>query len=218
MATYPMDFDVPHRGLKWLEWYGPHNANHPGVDLNKGVGNEDLGNDVVTPVDGIVVYVSPEPTQWNNNNGGFGWHLVVHHPAQDRWSHFAHCDDIVVAEGDVVQEGQLVAHVGNTGTTYAHLHWEVWLPAMYALQKAHSKPYRFYPSGWTRSKVQDHYEDPLAWVDQLNQQPQWKQDVEGWASTVLNDVQGFKAAVGPGAHHVLELVRKATTNQQNNND
>ena len=39
---------------------------------------------------------------------------------------YAHCNDIFVKEGEVIEQGQIVASIGNTGmTTGPHLHYGI---------------------------------------------------------------------------------------------
>lgn len=65
---------------------------------------------------------------------GYGNAIVIRHPDQDRWSFYAHLDDVTVEEGQLVEPGQLIGHVGNTTNGRfpgmgAHLHFEVRRPA-----------------------------------------------------------------------------------------
>jgi len=64
-----------HYGWKFLEkaTYGSKTAYHPGVDLNSGAGNSDLGHKIYSPVDGKVVYSYSS----EGYNGGWGRMIVV---------------------------------------------------------------------------------------------------------------------------------------------
>lgn len=65
-----------HIGYDWLEKakYGSGVAFHSGVDINgPGSGNADLGNEVGSPVEGVVVHVSKD----NSYNSGWGNMIVI---------------------------------------------------------------------------------------------------------------------------------------------
>jgi|TARA_R100000501_G_C2627736_1_gene121708 murein DD-endopeptidase MepM/ murein hydrolase activator NlpD len=178
MALVPMKFDIPHRGLEWLEYYPRHKAFHCGWDLNTGVGNEDLGDPIFNPVAGTVEYVSKKPSRANRYNGGFGWFVVVYHEEEGVWSKFAHMKSVSCHKGQKVDEGQQLGEVGNTGTRYAHLHWEVWKQSMYDRQKKHWRKFAYYPTRQPKQFVVDNYLDGLAWVDELSQKKDWKEEIE----------------------------------------
>ena len=95
--------------------YGSHEA----VDLNDNLGgNSDLGKPLYAIAKGTITSV-------HNHTVNFGKHLHLKIEGEwgTRWAHYAHCNEIFVKEGDVVEEGQKIATVGNTGTTYAHCHF-----------------------------------------------------------------------------------------------
>lgn len=94
--------------------YGSHEA----VDLNDNLGgNNDLGKPLYAIAKGTITSV-------HNHTINFGKHLHLKIEGKwgTRWVHYAHCNEIFVKEGDVVEEGQKIATVGNSGTTYAHCH------------------------------------------------------------------------------------------------
>lgn len=40
---------------------------------------------------------------------------------------YAHCSEILIKEGDLVKQGQILAKSGNTGmSTGPHLHYSIW--------------------------------------------------------------------------------------------
>ena len=162
-----MRFDLPHRGLKYLQYYRKHNVYHCGWDLNRGAGNQDLGDPIYSWTDSQVIYVSPKPTRWNRHNGGFGLFIIFWHEALKLYSRYAHLNKVLVKVGAKVKVGEHVAECGNTGTTYSHLHWEVFRSEIVKLNKP---KWRFYPSGRSKAWVVDHYEDGLALVENLNKE------------------------------------------------
>ena len=96
--------------------YGSHEA----VDLNDNLGgNNDLGKPLYAIAKGIVTSVHNHTTK-----PSFGKHLHIKIDGKwgTRYVHYAHCDTVLVKEGDTVEEGQQVATVGNSGTVWAHCH------------------------------------------------------------------------------------------------
>lgn len=96
------------------QWYGP---THSGLDVGIPTG---------TPLhamwEGVVAWVDRDTAA----NGGYGNYIRINYPDLGFDSFFAHCDRIVVKQGDKVARGQLVAYSGNTGnSTGPHLHLEI---------------------------------------------------------------------------------------------
>lgn len=114
----------------WPTWYSAQKFGaqtdygyHEAEDLNlKTGGDTDLGQDILAITDGIVTSVH---NHTSSNN--FGKHIHIKHdgPWGTVWSHYAHCSEILVKEGEKVTEGQVVAKVGKSGTVYSHLHWAI---------------------------------------------------------------------------------------------
>ncbi len=98
---------------------------HEGVDINlKSGGNTDLGQPLYAISSGKVVYYhySYHPSS------GFGRHLVykIDGPWGSRWVHYAHCHpDNFIASVQNIEEGQMIARIGNSGTQLAHLHMSI---------------------------------------------------------------------------------------------
>jgi LysM repeat protein len=85
---------------------------HAGIDIAN-----DIGTSVRVAMAGRVTYVG-----WY---GGYGYVVMVEH-GQGYDTLYGHLSDYVVAKGQHVQTGQLIAHIGNTGdSTGPHLHFEV---------------------------------------------------------------------------------------------
>jgi len=156
----PTKFTTPLTGLDWLERYEPHSVWHPAVDLNYYVksGWDDLGQEVIAPRNGFVVYV--HETTWNSS--GFGKFIILLH-SDGNYSRYAHLNDVTVKEGQEVKEGKIIGHVGNTGTNYPHLHTSVFGEKLAGIQKKHWRPWRFYPAGKTKQWVMEHYINPWTW-------------------------------------------------------
>lgn len=95
--------------------YGLHEA----VDLNlKSGGDSDLGEPLYAIADGEVTSVHDHAT-------GFGKHVHIFHPSLNLYTHYAHCQDILVSLGNKVSEGQIIGHLGKSGTSVAHLHFAI---------------------------------------------------------------------------------------------
>lgn len=86
---------------------------HEGIDVSAGVGTPIYAAD-----NGKVIYA-------RFNNGGYGYMVQIDH-GNGLKTYYAHCNELLVSEGDIVAKGDLIAKVGNTGrSTGAHLHFEV---------------------------------------------------------------------------------------------
>jgi murein DD-endopeptidase MepM/ murein hydrolase activator NlpD len=86
-------------------------AMHAGIDLR-----EDYGTDVHATASGKVTIAGPD--------GGYGNMVEIDH-GNGLSTRYAHMASITVAEGQMVQAGQVVGHIGMTGrTTGPHLHYE----------------------------------------------------------------------------------------------
>ncbi|WP_034245488.1 M23 family metallopeptidase [Aquimarina atlantica] len=119
------DFDYP-IGKPNAEGY--YNAqkfrenNHLGDDWNGvGGGNTDLGDPIYTIANGYVSFAK-------DIKGGWGNVIRVIHRYKGKYyeSVYAHCDSILVKEGDFVKKGALIATIGNANGIYlAHLHLEI---------------------------------------------------------------------------------------------
>ena len=62
-------------------------------------------------------------------NYSYGNHIIIDHGKKEGNSYstlYAHCDTLLVTQGEFVERGQLIATCGNTGNSFgAHLHFEV---------------------------------------------------------------------------------------------
>ena len=86
-------------------------ANHKGLDI---AGN--TGDNIVSAMDGTVVQYSEE--------GDYGKHLRIQNG--EVLTLYAHCSELLVQEGSMVKQGDVIAKVGATGrATGPHLHFEI---------------------------------------------------------------------------------------------
>ncbi len=89
---------------------------HEGIDLANAEGTPLLASQ-----SGEVVYV-----RWDE--GGYGNYLKIRH-ADGYYTLYAHCTKVLVQAGDMVNQGDIVALMGNTGHSYgSHLHFEIMEP------------------------------------------------------------------------------------------
>lgn len=97
--------------------YG-HNG-HRGVDLcTRGTGST-MGKEIRAAASGTV-YSAEYHYSWGNN-------VYINH-GNGVYTRYAHCSRMIVSPGQHVQQGQVIAYVGNTGNSFgAHLHFEVWV-------------------------------------------------------------------------------------------
>lgn len=114
------DLPVKEYSLVWpkaeriTQWYGP---SHTGLDIA-----EVMRTPLYAMYDGEVAWVDRDTAA----NGGYGLYIRIHYPKLGFDSMFAHCDEVMVAKGDKVTRGQLVAYSGNSGnSTGPHLHLEI---------------------------------------------------------------------------------------------
>ncbi len=105
-------------------WYNddPEVRFHSGVDFGGG-----LTLPIYAPAPGLVVFAGPLVVRGNAVFIDHGWGV---------FSGFFHQDTLNVKVGDMVETGQVIGTVGNTGRVNgagdyygagAHLHWELWV-------------------------------------------------------------------------------------------
>ena len=92
---------------------------HNGIDIAAPYGEE-----VLAALPGVVEKVGEDAV--------YGNYILLRH-AHNLQTFYAHCESILVEEGERVSQGQPVATVGSTGlTTGAHLHFAVIVEGLYA--------------------------------------------------------------------------------------
>lgn len=127
-------------------------AVHTGADLNWNtpVWNADAGAPAVACADGVITYA--------RNTGGAWGNLVVIEHGERLYSRYGHLQDIAVQLGQRVRLGELVGHIGETGTSTPHLHFDISTTDRLAT----------YPQHWPGDDVAGvaaHYVDPKAFVE-----------------------------------------------------
>ncbi len=93
---------------------------HPGLDMAAKTGTE-----IIAPADGVVVFSGRYPSRQSVAWWRYGDLVALRHG--DRFiTLFGHCDEILVGNGQSVEQGEVIATVGNSGwSTSPHLHYEV---------------------------------------------------------------------------------------------
>ena len=85
---------------------------HKGVDLAA-----DKGTPIYACEDGVVTH--------SGSGTGYGLYIKIDH-GNGVETRYGHCSELLVSKGERVEQGQLIALVGNTGVSSGpHLHWEV---------------------------------------------------------------------------------------------
>ena len=83
------------------------------------------GTPILAVADGTVIFVGKAGT---GTGKSFGNYLMLDHGG-DLYTLYAHCNKVLVKEGQRVKRGRTIAEVGNTGRTRGptgyHLHFEV---------------------------------------------------------------------------------------------
>lgn len=88
---------------------------HSGTDIATGTS----GTPFAAPADGVVILAAQSPFTLEGNL------LMIDH-GMGLNSAFLHCSEIMVREGEVVRQGQVIGRIGATGrATGPHLHWSI---------------------------------------------------------------------------------------------
>ncbi|WP_188207403.1 M23 family metallopeptidase [Alkalibacillus aidingensis] len=87
-------------------------AYHNGIDLAS-----EWGTDIYATGDGVVTFA--------DRDGGYGLSVIINHPNAYE-TRFAHLGQLMVEEGDIVKQGDVIGLMGSTGrSTGVHLHYEI---------------------------------------------------------------------------------------------
>lgn len=131
---------------------------HDGIDLNdNGGGNSDLGKEIYAISNGELVYWhgAKHPTT------GFGYHSVykIQGPWGIRWVHQAHCMEDLTPAIKAVSENERIARVGNSGTTYAHIHFAIFKVDPVSLRNGIDTIAK------TKEELNAWWEDPIRFIE-----------------------------------------------------
>lgn len=141
------------QGFKEITKYGYHE----GADINlRSGGDSDLKQEIKAIAKGKIIYYH----NLSHPNSNFGRHLVyrIEGPWGVRWVHYAHCDEQDF-KGQVmdVNEGEIVARIGKSGTPYAHLHMAIFKvdPASFGIDNIANN----------LTELEQYWEDPIAFLN-----------------------------------------------------
>ena len=170
-GQYP---DTLWSGYTFLDYHKSLNVYHPGVDYNFGYGNQDLGQDVVATASGTVIHTS-------KSTKGYGNIIVIKHQlgynlkrfikqqygidTDILYSFYAHLKGIDVSTGTNVESGIKIGTVGKSGTTWAHLHFEIYAPIGELVKKG----WRYYPIGWSKEKIKQYWLPAYTFIEASRQ-------------------------------------------------
>jgi len=87
-------------------------AQHKGIDV---AGKS--GSNIIATAKGVVT--------WAGNRSGYGELIEINHGNQ-LLTRYGHCKEILVTEGQIVEQGDVIGKIGSTGrSTGPHIHYEV---------------------------------------------------------------------------------------------
>ncbi len=93
--------------------------------ISRGMGNEHRGVDIGAPAGSTIVAASPGTVTTADVHESYGNYVVIDH-GNGILTLYAHCQELLVEEGQTVAAGEEIATVGSTGyTTGSALHFEV---------------------------------------------------------------------------------------------
>lgn len=113
---------------------GFRTSKHGGLDIGNDGNGPGIINIIAAKAGEVVYPLTDEQTKYNDNGyygntdgGGFGNYVKIKH-SDGSYTIYAHLakDSITVKAGDVVDQGQVIAKMGNSGSsTGTHLHFEI---------------------------------------------------------------------------------------------
>ncbi len=146
---------VPFLGNWKLGTYRRGYGWHTGVDWIMNRPDRGLAEPVFAMADGVVIDSSPTLSAI-----GYGNLVYIQHPQLGVFSRYAHLQSRSVNTGQVVKAGQVIGHLGKSGTDNTHLHFDI-----------PTKPLpwsRYWPgisdNVATRQNIQAAFADPIWWL------------------------------------------------------
>lgn len=100
-----------------------YSSKHKGVDIGHHNNSDDT---ILAHSKGVVVKVVTNHPQNDKTGSSYGNHIIIDH-GSGYWTLYAHLSkDIYVSKSQIVEQGQYIAMMGNSGrSTAKHLHFEV---------------------------------------------------------------------------------------------
>lgn len=137
---------------------------HPGIDLNStDTPNGDCGLPVIAALSGVILSTHTWPPSHPTGEGNHVW-MQVTPPTPDQlpaWAHYDHLDSITCTPGQLMSPTDQIGICGRTGNwPYCHTHFEL-------MRHAPPTP-NFWPKGYTKQQVTQHYFDPLEYLAAYN--------------------------------------------------
>lgn len=137
---------------------------HEGIDLNlRTGGNSDLGQPIFAIADWEWAYyhIGSHPSR------GFGIHYAYKITGQfgERWVHYAHNQQVIRKSGDHGNEGDELSRLGNSGTTYAHLHFSIFTVDPSTLRNGIDTIAK------TKDELNQWWEDPIQFIEKWMDPP-----------------------------------------------
>lgn len=170
----PLRTPIPndHFGYRFMEIESSKGRFHPGEDMNgPGAGAADKGMPVFAIGPGVVSFVDEV-----GPNLGWGKMCFTKHDMEQYflsfgverpawcpatvWALYAHLEDVLVTEGQEVNQETTIGLLGGTPYWSPHLHWEI--------RKRPLGVTYYPPAGTTREQMLDMYFEPTRFVDDVN--------------------------------------------------
>ncbi len=105
---------------------------NPSASRSVSDGRKHCGIDISTRSQIIPIYATAAgKVVTANYHNGYGYQVIIDH-YNGFTTLYAHCNELLVKEGDMVQKGDKIATTGNTGySSGIHLHYEIMLNGIY---------------------------------------------------------------------------------------